>query len=330
MYHTAEQLEQALATHFGDQIVPTRTVISYATEELGVNYNQYYNLFRMKYGVGRGMLQFTSNGETATTNVFTPRQESEPVRVETDEEIEQRLNIRFRALDVMSRATAKGINRAMIVSGPAGLGKTYSVEKAATELVPEFVHIKGYIRATGLYKTLYMNRHKGCLIILDDADSIFSDETALNILKAACDSSETRKLCWMSQTTLEDDDGEPIPNNFEFEGSMIFVTNLDFQQQIDKGNRLAPHFEAMVSRSHYLNLGIKNKRDYIIRIKQVLKQGMLDTQLTPEYQDMLVEYMTENMNNLRELSLRMAKKLADLICMDIDNWKDLASITCHK
>lgn len=86
----------------------------------------------------------------------------------------------------------------------------------------------------------------------------------------------------------------------------------------------------MVSRSHYLNLGIKNKRDYIIRIKQVLKQGMLDTQLTPEYQDMLVEYMTENMNSLRELSLRMAKKLADLICMDIDNWKDLASITCHK
>ena len=328
MYHTAEQLEQALATHFGDQIVPTRTVISYATEELGVNYNQYYNSFRMKYGVGRGMLQFTSNGETATTNVFTPRQESEPVRVETDEEIEQRLNIRFRALDVMSRATAKGINRAMIVSGPAGLGKTYSVEKAATELVPEFVHIKGYIRATGLYKTLYMNRHKGCLIILDDADSIFSDETALNILKAACDSSETRKLCWMSQAVLEDDDGEPIPNNFEFEGSMIFVTNLDFQQQIDKGNRLAPHLQALISRSHYLSLGIHTTRDYMVRIKQVLKQGMLDNVLSKEEQNELIDFIQDNVNKMRELSLRMVKKLANLKQIGGDDWKLLANATC--
>lgn len=336
MQYTADQIEQAVIAKFGDQIVPTRIVSAFFAEELGMDYGNYYNAFRMKYGAGRGMLQFSNNGTTGYT--FTPSAiagaapqfEPEPVVVETDEEIEERLNIRFRALDVMSRATAKGINRAMIVSGPAGLGKTFSVEKAATELVPEFVHIKGYVRATGLYKTLYMNRHKGCLIILDDADSIFSDETALNLLKAACDSSEIRKLCWLSQATLETDDGEEIPNSFEFEGSMIFVTNLDFQQQIDKGNRLAPHFEAMVSRSHYLSLGIKNKRDYIIRIKQVLKQGMLDTQLTQEYQDMLVEYMTENMNSLRELSLRMAKKLADLICMDIDNWKDLASITCHK
>ena len=129
---------------------------------------------------------------------------------------------------------------------------------------------------------------------------------------------------------MEDEDGEEIPSSFIFEGSIIFITNLDFQQQIDRGAKMAPHFETMISRSHFLDLGIKNKRDYIVRIKQVLDAGMLNDVLRISDKEEIVSFIEENMNNMRELSLRMVKKLADLMLMDRDGWKDLARITCMK
>lgn len=336
MQYTADKIEQAVITKFGDQIVPTRIVSAYFAEELGLDYGSYYNTFRLKYGVGRGMLQFSNNGTTGYT--FTPsaiggaipHHEPEPVVVETDEEIEQRLNIRFRALDVMSRATAKGINRAMIVSGPAGSGKSFGVEKAAEETIGNFDHIKGHIRSTGLYKKLYENRSKGSLLVFDDSDGIFSDEVSLNLLKAACDSTDARYVSWLSNTPLETEDGDIIPSKFLFEGSVIFITNLDFVAQINRGTKLAPHLSAIISRSHYLDIGIHTKKEHMIRINQVLASGMLGDCLSKDDIADIVDFMNENIDSMRELSLRMVKKLADLIQMDKKAWKDLAKVTCVK
>lgn len=168
------------------------------------------------------------------------------------------------------------------------------------------------------------------MVVFDDADSLFQEENSLNVLKSACDSSEKRNISWLSDTIMEDDDGESIPKTFEFQGSIIFITNLDFQMHIDKGSRMAPHFEALMSRSHVLDLGIKNKKDYIVRIKQVLRGGMLDDMLLPDEKSEIVQFIEDNMNSMRELSLRMVKKLADLMMMDRDGWRDLAKITCMK
>lgn len=316
-----ENVVQTLSKRFG-QTASTGEVMDYM-DSIGVNPHKYIAQLREKYSVGRGRLMFGS----VVNPVFTPIKE---VEAETDHTIELRITKRFNALDVMSRATAKGVNRAMIVSGPAGLGKSFGVERAATEIAGEFAHVKGYIRPTGLYKLLYENRFPGKLIVFDDIDSLFNDETSLNILKAACDSSDVRQISWRSNAIMETEDGESIPNSFEFEGSIIFITNLDFQSQIDRGSRMAPHFEALISRSHYLDLGIKSKRDYIVRIKQVLRAGMLDEQLLNDEKAEIVAYMEENLNRMRELSLRMVKKLADLMIMDRQGWKDLAEITCLK
>lgn len=319
---------QALYNRFGDSIVSTQDSQDYIRSLGQQDAGKYYTDLRARFRAGHGKLCFASvasSSFTGSTSAFLPE-----VEEETDVEIRKRLDARFRALDVMARATAKGVNRAMIVSGPAGLGKSFGVEKAAEEIAGDFEHIKGYIRPTGLFKTLYRNRNKGSLIVFDDIDSLFGDETSLNILKSACDSSDVRKISWLSNTVMEDEDGEEIPSSFIFEGSIIFITNLDFQQQIDKGAKMAPHFEAMVSRSHYLSLGIKNKRDYIVRIKQVLDAGMLNDVLCVSDKEEIVSFIEENMNAMRELSLRMVKKLADLMLMDRDGWKDLARITCMK
>ena len=257
------------------------------------------------------------------------------VSSETEEQILARLETRFSAMDLMTEATCFGFNRSLIVSGPAGLGKSYGVMKTLEEAerrgyVP--IVIKGYIRPTGLYKLLYENRFKKCIVVFDDADSIFGDDVCLNLLKAACDMTETRRLHWLTETKMEDEDGERLPRSFEFEGSIIFITNYDFDDLIAKGNKLAPHFEALISRSHYLDLAMKTKKDYVVRIKQVVfGKGMLSREgFTDSEAREIVSFVEQNTEKLRELSLRMVVKLAGLFRMNRASWKELATVTCMR
>ena len=131
---------------------------------------------------------------------------------------------------------------------------------------------------------------------------------------------------------MEDEEGERMPRNFEFEGSIIFITNYDFDDMIARGSKLAPHFEALVSRSHYLDLGMKTADDYIVRIKQVVRDhGMLKSLGFSEAQENeIIDYVVEHKNRLRELSLRMVLKLANLFDINPNNWKTLAKATCLK
>jgi len=259
-----------------------------------------------------------------------------PVRVETVAEIESKLADRFEALAIMSEATGKGINRSLIVSGPAGLGKSFTVEAKLTELEQKGHHvtyIKGYVRPLALYKLLYETRHPNSVLVFDDSDSVFYDDVSMNLLKGACDSTERRVLHWLSKSIEkeEDEEGESIPEKFEFQGSIIFITNYDFDAMIESGNKLAPHFQALVSRSHYLDLAMKTKMDYIVRIRQVVRGGMLrDRGFNAAEQTLILEFIENNMERLRELSLRMVVKISGLYKMDKSNWQKLAKQTCFR
>jgi len=266
---------------------------------------------------------------------FAP-QAVKPVRTETVAEIESKLADRFEALAIMSEATGKGINRSLIVSGPAGLGKSFTVEAKLTELEQKGHHvtyIKGYVRPLALYKLLYETRHPNSVLVFDDSDSVFYDDVSMNLLKGACDSTERRVLHWLSKSIEkeEDEEGESIPEKFEFQGSIIFITNYDFDAMIESGNKLAPHFQALVSRSHYLDLAMKTKMDYIVRIRQVVRGGMLrDRGFNAAEQTMILEFIENNMERLRELSLRMVVKISGLYKMDKKNWQKLAKQTCFR
>jgi Cdc6-like AAA superfamily ATPase len=259
-----------------------------------------------------------------------------PVRVETVAEIESKLADRFEALAIMSEATGKGINRSLIVSGPAGLGKSFTVEAKLTELEQKghsVTYNKGYVRPLALYKLLYETRHPNSVLVFDDSDSVFYDDVSMNLLKGACDSTERRVLHWLSKSIEkeEDEEGESIPEKFEFQGSIIFITNYDFDAMIESGNKLAPHFQALVSRSHYLDLAMKTKMDYIVRIRQVVRGGMLrDRGFNAAEQTMILEFIENNMERLRELSLRMVVKISGLYKMDKSNWQKLAKQTCFR
>jgi hypothetical protein len=254
------------------------------------------------------------------------------IQTESDEQIAARLEDSFMAMHTMAQATVRGINKSLIISGPAGVGKSHTVMQITDAMEDDKLTtvVKGYVRPTGLYKLLYENRFKSNVVVFDDADSIFMDDVCLNLLKAACDMSRTRRLSWLTETKMEDEDGERLPRSFEFEGSIIFITNYDFDNMIERGNRLAPHFQAMISRSHYLDVGIKSKREYVVRLRQVVSQGMLREQgLDQSQENQLMEFIGDNQDRLRELSLRMVIKLAGLMNMGGD-WQRLARATCMK
>ena len=253
-----------------------------------------------------------------------------PAKEESETEIEQRLNDRFNTLSVLTQACVDGEARSLIVSGPAGLGKTFAVEQTIKQSDMEdgqFSMVSGYVRATGLYRLFYKHRHEGNVIVLDDADAIFYDDISLNLLKAVCDTTEQRKVSWLAETIMVDEEtSEIIPRTFQFDGTIIFITNLDFDTMIARGHKLAPHLEALVSRSHYIDCGMKTKKDYLVRIKQVIKTGMMPDLTVNERND-VVAYIEKNQDTLRELSLRMALKIGSLR-KNSARWQSLADVTC--
>ena len=240
---------------------------------------------------------------------------------------------RFAVMADMADATLAGDNRAVIVSGPPGVGKSHSVMKSLGALGDDvkWTVVKGFVRPTGLYKTLYEHREPGSVVVFDDADSVFFDDVSLNILKSACDTTRTRRLSWLAETRMEDEEGERLPRSFVFEGSVVFITNYDFDAMIERGHRLAPHFEALVSRSHYVDLALRTRRDYLVRIRQVVAEGMLDAEgVVGKQRDELLAFVEENAERLRELSLRMVIKLANLMRINPGRWRQLAAVTCMR
>lgn len=289
----------------------------------------------MPKGIPKAGFRKTKNMALRLKRGIMPTVPEAPVKVETEAEIYEKLTDRFAAMDTMAEATAIGKNRSLIISGPAGLGKSFGVMKIVDTLEEKGYRanvVRGYVRPTGLYKTLYDFKDKNCVIVFDDADSVFMDDVALNLLKTACDMTRVRRLSWLTETKMEDEEGERLPRNFEFEGSIIFITNYDFDAMIHAGTKLAPHFEAMISRSHYLDLAMKTKMDYIVRLKQVVtEKGMLRNEgFTKTQETTLIEFIVKHQDTLRELSLRMVIKLAGLMRMNPATWEKLAKVTCMR
>lgn len=286
----------------------------------------------MPRGVPKAGFRAPRTGTSAADRLSAIKVSYAPEKQETDAEVDARIAERFEILDVLTEACIVGNSRAMIVSGPAGLGKSYTVETALSNWDPNEINhtiVKGYVRATGLVKLLYQFREAGQVIVFDDADSIFFDDVSLNLLKAVCDTTERRRVSWLSEGKLVDEDSaELIPRSFDFNGTVIFISNYDFDAMIDKGHKLAPHLQALVSRAHYIDLSLKTRRDYLIRIRQVIRHGLLDY-LAPEARTDVINFIETNHEKLRELSLRMALKLGALRKQGGD-WQKLARITCCK
>jgi len=163
--------------------------------------------------------------------------------------------VMFNNLERLTKMVGRGIQPSLVITGMAGVGKTHLVKETLKQMglreSYEFEHFKGKATAAGLFITLYQNSDK--IVVLDDCDSVFKDDDAVNILKAALDSYDTRKISYISTKPLKDEFGEPIPAHFEFTGKIIFISNIS-QSKLDEAIR-SRSFVADIS----MNTGLSNK-----------------------------------------------------------------------
>jgi len=261
----------------------------------------------------------------------------EVVETETEQQAMDRIAERFSVLDEMSKACIQGDIRAMIVSGPPGVGKSHGVtqqmEKASmfdkiSGKRPRFEIVKGAMSGIGLFAKLYKYSDAKNVLVFDDCD-IWDDQDAINVLKGALDSGKKRRISWNKDSRLLRDEG--VPNTFDFNGSIIFITNKTFDNK--KASKMTPHLDALQSRSHFLDLTVDTERDKMLRIKQVHRDAdgglFADYDFTQEQTDEVMSFIEANHAKLREVSLRMCLKIADLVKIS-GNWRELAKATCMK
>jgi hypothetical protein len=289
---------------------------------------------------GKKMAKASSKASTTILEFDTDKikaRENEVAR-ESDESIIERLRERFEILTEMTKAVKSGDVRAMIVSGPPGVGKSFGVEQVLEkdglfdvlgERKPRYEIVKGAMSAIGLYAKLYEYSDAKNVLVFDDCDSILMEDLSLNILKGALDSGKKRFISWNTDSRILRSEG--IPDRFEFKGAAIFITNIKFAHVRSK--KLKDHLDALESRCHYIDLEMDTNREKILRIKQITMDGMLDVYEfdVPELaRDEILEFIDANQEKLRELSLRMVLKIADLRKSFPKNWKAMANNTCFR
>lgn len=286
--------------------------------------------------VGASAIEYLSGAAPIADAV----KEAHPPKVtETDDQAMDRIASRFAILDGMAKACIEGQIRAMIVSGPPGVGKSHGVttqmEKASMfdkikDADSRFQIVKGAISGIGLFALLYKYKDKKNVLVFDDCD-VFDDPDTLNVLKGALDSGKIRRISWNKDSRLLKDEG--VPNTFVFHGSVIFITNLKMQGGT-RARKIQAHVDALKSRCHYLDLTIHSDRDAMLRIRQVHRDTADNGGLFRDYDfdaktsDEVMNFMWDNHTKLSEVSMRMALKVADLVKVNPKEWKVWAAATC--
>jgi len=277
-------------------------------------------------------LKIAKRGRPSKADIAAREAAKAPVR--TDKEILSDLKERFNILSILTQGAVAQNVRAVTVTGAPGVGKTFTVEQilnhAKNSKGIKFEIVKGSISALNLYMLAYRMKEPGSVIVLDDADTIFADEDALNILKVLCDSSEYRTVSYMKEAhQLKEND---IPQSFDFNGSMIFISNLDFQRYVDEGkNKYSQHFEALMSRSLYLDLRLHSRQELGVWIEHVATTGHIFRRegLTEAQGKAVLGFLRTYRENLRELSLRTLLKTSQLVKTN-NNWESMAKILLTK
>ena len=145
----------------------------------------------------------------------------------------------FKEMQMYVKMVIKGIQPAVILCGAPGVGKTYRIMqqlKAAGYTMTGDNVIKGKCSPRQLYLTLYNNRGKGDIVVIDDADSLVgpkAPEDSINILKAALDSTaddEGRLVSYKISGELKDDEGVPVPKSHYNKCGVIVITNYNVGQ----------------------------------------------------------------------------------------------------
>jgi hypothetical protein len=256
-------------------------------------------------------------GMASTKEVSTPVQESRFT-----------INERFGFVTDMVTMLANGAQSSVVVTGPGGLGKSYTVAKsldangfkdittldaleigARINTTKSYRVIKGYSTPKGLYRLLYEN--KDGVLVFDDCDSVLKDPVSLNLLKGALDSYSRRIISWRADIRDED-----LPTSFEFKGRVVFISNLS-SSQID---------QAIITRSMAVDLSMTTKQK-IERMRHIMESGEFMPEADKQHKIDAITLVDLLQDKVKELSLRTLIQVTKIRANAGSNWRNLAEYT---
>jgi hypothetical protein len=225
----------------------------------------------------------------------------------------------------------KGAFNALFVAGKGGVGKTQTVERvlSAHGLSDGSGYFKntGSASAVGIYTLLY--QHRKDIILFDDCDGALADQDARNLIKSATDTKKKRKMVWNKKSSFifnpdEDDleqyEGDPdmAPKWFDFEGRIIFISNLPLKKLDPDG--------ALRTRAFIINIDPTTEElfDYMQKILYDvrLEDGL---SLTNKQRDEVME-VVKSSKRKGDVSIRKLVRALNLAASGAGNWKQLVSL----
>lgn len=221
------------------------------------------------------------------------------------------------------KGICKGKFRSVIVNGPPGVGKTFSVDSYLKQHAQNgsYKVIAGHMTPLSLYGNLYQYRNHGDVLVLDDIDSVFSKIEGINLLKAAMDTKPIRRVNWESTSAAVLSLG--LPQGFEFNGSIVLISNIGFSR---KTNKLQEHLGALKDRSYSLQVSDGSNEALFQQVCfMVVKKGLLQSfNLSKQQESLILDYISDNIHSLHKISLRLAMKLASLMTSNPNEWISMA------
>jgi hypothetical protein len=202
----------------------------------------------------------------------------------------------------------------LILEGEQGIGKSTIVKSMLKEMDKDICYINSYTTSLSFYKTLYVNRFK--TIVLDDVFGIFGDEKGIAILRAITNTENVRYVKYDSTSDKLDD----VPSNFNFEGSVIILTNELTPAMNDSLLNRAIHrriifsleekFEFMesVAKFNFPKINLKEVMDYI-------KKNVDETTRNFTFRSVIkvVEFYNHNKQKWKNMALEELEKDEELI-----------------
>ena len=233
------------------------------------------------------------------------------------------INERFGFINDMVMMLAKGDQASVVITGPGGLGKSFTVMKSlkaaglkdvsltedpvgAVAGKKNFRVIKGHSSPKGLYRTLYENREG--VLVFDDCDSVLKDPISLNLLKGALDSYSRRIISWRAD--MKDDD---LPQTFEFKGRIVFISNMP-SNAMD---------QAVITRSMAVDVSMTSKQK-VERMRDIVKEAEFMPECSVQIKTDSLALIDSLCDSVKELSLRTLIQVIKVRKSAGSNWKNLA------
>lgn len=218
----------------------------------------------------------------------------------------------------------------LLVKGDAGTGKSHWVKQALRDagVQKDVEFLKGgTITAAALYVKLYLNRHAGRIIVLDDVDIISHPEKTkiVPMILGAVEEGRNRDVGWHTakrNALMEEYD---VPMEFKFNGSLIVITNY---VSADIAEKLPQWKNAFSSRFIGIECVFNHEQKYMYTKYLVENEDMLGTNCRVHsykqdgktvygYPRQVItdalEFIDENYMNFSDITPRVAVSIADAI-----------------